>query len=502
MGDNDSGNKNNQKFSVQFTAFAAVLCVFSGLILLPPVFEALFSYGDILQAERSSLLKASCILFLIGAVLYILRRKTGLVIGMLFFICFLIFGIELLFRTGTLLLASDKFLEDMETWGNYTHQDESAYIGHPFLHFSGRSNASLKGSEALRGFTPFNNFGFVGSDFYHYKKPQTIRIACLGESTTADGYPWHLEQYLNNKFKGSEYYFEVLNFGHAHWTTAHSLVNYFMNIVDFNPDIIVIHHAWNEEKIRGFDEEIFRNDYSHIFKSFQSPFVYDRYLIRYSAIYRYFKFKYDQAPRWASLAGSIEEDVKKLDWSFNNLDELDPFIRNLNVIIDHAGIEKTKVFFATIPRTTDSTKNLFYGWKSIDQCNQMVREICASRPYDSYLIDVDKIVTGKRNDIFTDLAHVNNDGRDLKAQIIGDSILSFVNSAGILKANGFERINQKKSGVSYYRNIIRSDSAWFNDITRKASEKQISIDSMLMLDAIHMVNEDLRWFESKTNNVN
>jgi hypothetical protein len=80
--------------------------------------------------------------------------------------------------------------------------------------------------------------------------------------------------------------------------------------------------------------------------------------------------------------------------------------------------------------------------------------------------------------------------------------LSFVNSAGILKVNGFERINQMKNGISYYRNIIRSDSTWFNDITRKAAEKQVSIDSMLMLDAIHMVNEDLRWFESKTNSEN
>ena len=39
------------------------------------------------------------------------------------------------------------------------------------------------------------------------------------------------------------------------------------------------------------------------------------------------------------------------------------------------------------------------------------------------LVDFDAELTGKRNDIFVNLAHINDDGRVLKAASIGNTIL-------------------------------------------------------------------------------
>jgi hypothetical protein len=43
-----------------------------------------------------------------------------------------------------------------------------------------------------------------------------------------------------------------MNFGHPYWTTNHSVVNFMLNVLDFHPDFVVIHHGWNEERARNF----------------------------------------------------------------------------------------------------------------------------------------------------------------------------------------------------------------------------------------------------------
>src|SRR4030095_14123746 len=106
--------------------------------------------------------------------------------------------------------------------------------------------------EVTENLSTFNNFGFVGRDFAYAKPPGVIRIAALGASTTADGYPAMLEEYLNALQSNR---FEVMNFGQGYWTSAHVLVNFVLNVIDFAPDYIVIHQAANDELARASEAE-------------------------------------------------------------------------------------------------------------------------------------------------------------------------------------------------------------------------------------------------------
>ncbi len=127
-----------------------------------------------------------------------------------------------------------------------TYPERMACRGHPFLQFVGSQSVAPVEDETLGRLTPFNNFGL------------------------------------------------------GNYTTAHSLVNFVLNVVDFDPDYVIVHHAWNENVVRSTVSG-FRWDYSHALTYFHEPVVTDRHFIRASVIYRYLKQKLNTRPIWAFL---------------------------------------------------------------------------------------------------------------------------------------------------------------------------------------------------------
>src|SRR5205823_10805302 len=200
---------------------------------------------------------------------------------------------------------------------NFTYDELRKLTGHPFLQFNGISSTTgnqrlgwyfsnlnsrpLEGVDSFKASTGnldiFNNFGFVGRDFAYAKPPGVIRIAALGASTTADGYPAILEEYLNARVAAQSNRFEVMNFGQGFWTSAHVLVNFVLNVIDFAPDYIIIHQAANDQHARAPETE-FRGDYSHYLKVFQQPRIIDRYILRVSVPYSALKYYLKQYPEW------------------------------------------------------------------------------------------------------------------------------------------------------------------------------------------------------------
>jgi hypothetical protein len=85
-----------------------------------------------------------------------------------------------------------------------------------------------------------NSLGFNDDEFRLAKTPGTLRIACIGSSTTEGGnpeghegsYPRQLQHILEERTGGRV---EALNFGMAGWTTAEEMVNYFLVVQDYAP---------------------------------------------------------------------------------------------------------------------------------------------------------------------------------------------------------------------------------------------------------------------------
>lgn len=479
------------KFKGALTKFIAFGSILTGVLFIPYLFGMLFSFGELHVFDIQGLIYTSATFIIFGILLLVFKKSVSMGLLMMIFSVLIFIWSEFAFRGVANLAAEEKFKNEMNFKSNVTYTDNQAYGGSPFIHFLGNPNTTLEGNLALKASHPFNNFGFCGDDFFYYKPSKVIRIACIGESTTADGYPKFLENYLNQNNVIDGYRFEVYNFGHAYWTTAHSLSNFMLNILDFSPDILVIHHGWNEAKVRNYDEREFRGDYSHRFKAFNHPVIPDRYIIRTSAIYRYFKFLFDKSPVWMSLAGSIETGNYPEKSDFRNKKELIPFERNITNIVRTAHHNNMKVIFATIPHSTDPNIAMREGVPNIIQCNSLTREIYTRFQTHVSFVDLDSILTGKRNDIFVDLAHINDEGRELKGEYIGKSVISLCDSTFINGIKVSDKGFGSQSGIDYYIDRMKKDLEWQKkDLIPKANKLGISLDSMMVIDAIYMVEMD------------
>jgi GDSL-like Lipase/Acylhydrolase family len=424
-----------------FRKFVSGYGLIISLLIAPPIFERFFAMLYLFQGERVILWIASVLLMSISLCGFFGRLRLTWVYFVLFNLLVLI-SVELGARSAVKLFFPNKEVS-LARRASYTYDELRRSVGHPFLQFSGLpsttgnqtlgwyfsnlnsstgENKSDKNKEIKYEFgnlSTFNNLGFVGRDFAYAKPPGVIRIASLGASTTADGYPAMLEEYLNARVAAQSNRFEVMNFGHGYWTSAHVLVNFVLNVIDFAPDYIIIHQAANDEDARASEAE-FRGDYSHYLKVFQPPRIADRYILRVSVPYRALKFYLNPNPEWMFVEAA-SRIPRKLPERALNARELGVFRRNIETIIDVASARQIKVVLTTMPRSTDKRYTHIHI-HHLDQLNEVLRSIAAD--HDRLLfVDLDKLMTGKVNHLFLDPVHVNDTGKRMKAEYLGKRII-------------------------------------------------------------------------------
>ena len=117
-----------------------------------------------------------------------------------------------------------------------------------------------------------NNLRFVngtnGDRDVVIPKPKNLyRINCIGGSTTQNyfkvnnenfSYPLELEKILKSKFNKQ---IEVNNCGVGGYNSADLLIRFALQIIDTQPDLIVIYHGYND--IKSYITPDFSSDYSH-----------------------------------------------------------------------------------------------------------------------------------------------------------------------------------------------------------------------------------------------
>ena len=407
-----------------FRKFVNGYALIISLLIAPPIFERFFAMLYLFQGERVVLWIASLLLMSISLYGFFGRLRRTWVYFVLFNLVFLI-SVELSARAAVKLFFPNKEVS-LARRAAWTYDELRKMTGHPFLQFKGIPSRTGEIYRVLKpggrayeetgNLSTFNNFGFVGRDFAYAKPPGVIRIAALGASTTADGYPAMLEEYLNARVAAQSNRFEVMNFGVGYWTSAHVLVNFVLNVMDFAPDYIIIHQAANDQHARAPEAE-FRGDYSHYLKVFQPPRIWDRYILRVSVPYRALKFYLNANPEWMFVEAASQIHRKEPQRALNAR-ELGVFRRNIETIIDVASARQIKVVLTTMPHATDERYSPLSG---IDQFNEVLRSIAAN--HDRLLfVDLDKLMTGKDNHLFRDAVHVNDNGNRMKAEYLGQRI--------------------------------------------------------------------------------
>src|SRR5437764_591455 len=420
-----------------FRKFVSGYALIISLLIAPPIFEKFFAMLYLFQGWRVFLWIASVRLMSISLYGFFCRLRATWVYFVLFNLLILI-SVELGARAAVKLFLPNKEVS-LARRAAWTYDELRKLTGHPFLqyngvpsttdnqvlgwYFSNLNSRQLEDVDSLKASTGnlsiFNNFGFIGRDFAYAKPPRVTRIAALGASTTADGYPAMLEEYLNARVAAHSNRFEVMNFAYGFYTSAHVVVNFVLNVLDFAPDYIIILQAANDEHARVAEAE-FRGDYSHYLKVFQPPRIWDRYILRVSVPYRALKFYLDPSPEWMFIESASQIRRKEPERALNAR-ELGVFRRNIETISDVASARQIKVVLTTMPHSTDECYDHLH-LHYMDQFNEVLRSIAAN--HDRLLfVDLDKLMTGKVNHIFVDPFHVNDTGRRMKAEYLGKRII-------------------------------------------------------------------------------
>lgn len=258
------------------------------------------------------------------------------------------------------------------------------------------------------------------------KKRRGVRIACLGGSTTHGKYPRMLKQELEREI-GTRV--EVMNWGVPGWTTQETMVNYFTTVQDYDPDIVVIHHALNDVAPRRRAE--YRSDYAHWRKTWEDPHFtgFEKWLIETSDIYAGLVAKTQPAFILTNFANREFEGVKA-DAPAKKMPKgtEKAFRRNIETLCDMIALRGGKVCLVTMPYKAnlalrkDGRQRLWAA--GLEQHNEILREIAAER--DLLLVDCEagaKHQPEKAISMFRDRVHLTWKGARVKAQAIAQALL-------------------------------------------------------------------------------
>ena len=174
--------------------------------------------------------------------------------------------------------------------------------------FSGHRNIISKGIKPIR---PFRTFGFElyknvngvkyiasrhGELFPIKKANDTFRIVVFGGSTTENDhsfteakihYPLVLQSELQESLGTNN--IEVINVANSGYATPHSLILFELDVLSWNPDMIIISHNINDLLCAYWPNFTF--DYSHKYSNqfylpdYKSRFTFSNVLFQYSQLY-------------------------------------------------------------------------------------------------------------------------------------------------------------------------------------------------------------------------
>lgn len=160
-------------------------------------------------------------------------------------------------------------------YGHLGDERPQRFEGAPYVNF--RLAPGFQQVAAHGEATKHNAQGFRDASDVGPKSPDTLRIVCLGGSTTYgvsvhdndDTFPVQLEQTLSNDPIPGWPKVEVWNLGVGGYTSAEVLAMLHFYALPLNPDVVLIHCAINDVAPRFYND--FSCDYSHFRTLWKEP---------------------------------------------------------------------------------------------------------------------------------------------------------------------------------------------------------------------------------------
>jgi lysophospholipase L1-like esterase len=313
--------------------------------------------------------------------------------------------------------------------------DRVYVTAHPFLSFAYKRHAKVVDNKIIpyplhkgqfRSFLQpmkLNNLGHFGDDVAPEKLPGTLRIACLGASTTAnnisDGkkdysYPGLLQQKLGENLDQVP---EVLNCGIGGWVSADILVNFCLNIVHLKPDYVVLYHGANDIPLHLMSGV--RTDYSHGRKNLGEVL----HLIHRANILPKIPFwqSYEFAKNKISGTGDVRNDVlymiQKQPVDFEKVDPWQSLwiekenLRNILVLCRENGIKAVIGSFCYYAYEDTPRDKIFS--LGVTEENHHLQSLASE--FDTVFVDQAALIP-REDQYFVDTVHFTPNGMELLAE--------------------------------------------------------------------------------------
>lgn len=322
---------------------------------------------------------------------------------------------------------------------------ENIYVEpHPYIPFVNKRNfMTEKGGPATyplhKGQFFFgqyitNNLGFAngpkGNRDIAIPKPDGLfRINCIGASTTGNyiefngqafSYPMELESILNAAMAVPV---EVNNCGQGGYNSADIMVRFALQVIDTQPDVVVIYHAYND--IRGYLTAGFESDYSHVRRNLGES--YWKFALAAKIPYIPVKFLNFLVNQWlpGNIRNSLLDQVTKgsFDPGLDPASGLSTYQRNLQHIIDLCRSNGIQVVLSTYchflhDAIKDEPLHQLYG-RIVKEENAIMRHLAEKN--ELKLVD-NAVLVPHDESYFVDSVHFTPKGMRLIASNIAEVI--------------------------------------------------------------------------------
>jgi len=363
--------------------------------------------------------------------------------SMLYYLVLIVFGIlfliEILFR-----------INYKKKHGHHYHVSikfpwkKSFITPHPFLSFAYKKNSVIDINQRLpyplhyykyysfKEPIKINNIGHFGDDFTLSRKENVVKIACLGDSVTANSYadevkdysyPMLLEEVLNSKIETSKSKtrFDVYNCGIPGWVSADIVIDFILNIIHTKPDYVILYHAFTDLHLYMTDS--FELDYSHgrynlgeVIHLVKRAYFFPKIPFWHS--YEYLK---DKIVGTGNLRNDLSTILRKqrVSSSYNHSLEVEKnLLKNICIICRHYGINLILSSYAFYSYKDDPlTRRICEG---VQKENELLKEL--SEEFNIKFVDQANFIPHE-NEFFLDWIHLTPKGMELLSKKFAENIL-------------------------------------------------------------------------------
>jgi lysophospholipase L1-like esterase len=351
---------------------------------------------------------------------------------------FLIFA-DISFRFLYLLIRGQRYIPQYRAKSKDLYAKPHPYVPYVYKpHFKTLENAIPNYPLHKEKFTYSNlitnNLGFANGpngdrDVSMDKPINQYRINCLGASTTGNyitqgnknySYPLELETLLNEAYRQEV---EVNNFGLGGYNSADILVRFLFEIVETDPDMVIIYHGHND--IKSYLTPDFKHDYSH--SKINLGENYWKFQIGEKMPFLPFHFINFIVEKWFPIGvrNSLLDFVSKgkIDLNIDPKQGLEVYRRNLEYLIEICKSKGIKVVLSTYAHFLhNNIKNSELHKKYseiISKENAIIRDL--SKRHKLTIVDNANLIPAEEK-YFLDSVHFTPEGMKLLANNIAKSL--------------------------------------------------------------------------------